>query len=666
MSDFRYIPEIDGLRAVAVVPVILFHLGLSWISGGFLGVDVFFVVSGYLITSILIKESDKRVSEYFYDFYMRRMRRIFPALFTMILVTLLVSYFVLLPSELLELARSALSAVGFFSNIFFYFGTGYFDGPAENMPLLHTWTLGVEEQFYIMWPVIILFLAKKSLIQRSSLIAVLFLASLYSSVYYTSENASLAFYNLPFRLYEFLLGAALPIMFNDDFYARLRARFIPAILQVFGLGLIGYSMVTFSSDDKFPGWLALLPALGTSLFIIGVRSSSGYRLNPMKSSLMVGIGKISFSLYLWHWPIIVFYSIYIGGRKLTPVEILVLIAIMAIVSVSSYFVIEKPLRRSQLTALTAKYSLASALIIIGVCFLAIQSSGFRDRLPENEKFSSPDEMWKWKCPNFYNFSNFRRKYCTVGDDWKTAERKILVWGDSHAEQLTPLLKLVAERNELSVLVIDRSCRPITDGKNVLLKHRQAKKATKGCMKMKRKVYDIIKQDKAIRLVMLVGAWRFSLPQVYSPDFESPNRRQTLNIFQEGLSNTAKELTSLGVDVLLMGDIPHPNKMRSECGNKNNLLRKNKQDCSPLPREFVDDLHAATEKILEEVASMNSGVYSHNIINEYCSDVSCPIHVNESFMYKDTNHIRRNFSRSSQEILVDQFGLNEAIDWTGYK
>jgi peptidoglycan/LPS O-acetylase OafA/YrhL len=666
VSDFKYIPEIDGLRAVAVVPVILFHLGVGWIPGGFLGVDVFFVISGYLITSILIKESDKSAKDYFYDFYLRRMRRIFPALFTMIFVTLLASYYILLPSELLELSKSAISALGFVSNIYFYFNTGYFDHAAETMPLLHTWTLGVEEQFYIIWPIIILFLAKKNFISRSSIIVVLFLVSLYLSVYYTGKDVSLAFYNLPFRLYEFLLGAALPLVLNNTFYTRIRSSGISAILQLFGLGLIGYSMLNFSSDDNFPGWLAMLPAFGASMFIVGVRAFDSQRLNPMQSSMMVGIGKISFSLYLWHWPIIVLYSIYIGGAKLTPFEISILIAIMLLVSVGSYFIIEKPLRRTRLTSLTVKFSLAMALLIIGISWLAIQSSGFKDRFIEQEKFSSLDKMWEWECPNLHRFPSLRREYCTFGGDWEASERKILVWGDSHAEQIGPLMRLVAENYNLSVLVIDRSCRPITDGKDVLLRHRQAKKATKGCLEMKRKVYDIIKQDKNIKLVMLVGAWRFSLSQVYSSNVKSPNNKQALSLFYEGLSNTVQELSYLGVDTLLMGDIPHLDKTRIECGNKHNLLRKHQLNCSPLSREYVDDLHSSTENILEKVASEHSSVYSHNIINEHCTEEGCAIHVNGSFMYKDTNHIRRNFSKSNQQALVDQFGLSKAIEWSNYK
>ena len=347
MSKIKYIPEVDGLRALAVIPVIVYHLGLSALPGGFLGVDVFFVISGYLITAILLREVDKSHKRFFGDFYLRRLRRIFPAFFTVIATTLIGAYLVLLPDDHLELGRSALASVGFVSNIYFYFNTGYFDAPAESMALLHTWSLGVEEQFYLVWPGLILFLAVLAKGSRLAVVTILFLTSFIASFLVTPIDPPLAFFNLPFRIFQFLLGAAIPLfLVNTRIYDPghpLRS----AALQATGFSLTMWSFVAFSHEDTFPGWLAIFPSAGAALFIVGASLPDRPKLNPMKSRLAVGIGKISFSLYLWHWPIIILYKAYLGdySAKLDGSQAGGLFLACLILSLLSYQLIERPFRK---------------------------------------------------------------------------------------------------------------------------------------------------------------------------------------------------------------------------------------------------------------------------------------------------------------------------------
>lgn len=252
----KYRPDIDGLRAIAIIPVVLFHAEVVGFGGGFIGVDVFFVISGFLITSLLLQDIQKNRFSIAH-FYERRVRRIFPALMTVFAACAVAAYILLLPQDLILFAKSLVAAILFASNFHFMSKTGYFDAPAESHPLLHTWSLSVEEQFYIFFPLILWFLAAKKM-RFGPTILVIFVSSLIVSLWATAAHPKFGFYMLPSRTWEMMLGSLLALNIAPPIQSK-RAREIAGAL---GLLLILVATFTFSKDVPFPGWRAFLPCFG--------------------------------------------------------------------------------------------------------------------------------------------------------------------------------------------------------------------------------------------------------------------------------------------------------------------------------------------------------------------------------------------------------------------
>lgn len=304
----KYRPDVDGLRAISVLAVLIFHYDLG-APGGFVGVDVFFVISGYVITMKIYAEMQR--GEYtIAGFYDGRVRRILPAALLTIVTTLATGYFLLLPDEFTDLGNSAAYAAAGLANFWFWEVTGgYFDKSADMMPLLHMWSLGIEEQFYIVWPVLLALTIRFSGQSTRWIVAVLVLiiaGSFAASVSAVPGNAHSAFYLLPYRAWELALGALLA------FAPAIQNRPASEALSVIGLGLIGYAIFGLTSTSAFPGANALWPCLGAALFMArpGVHVPVFNRL--LSTRIPVFLGKISFSLYLWHWPLIVL------GRQWAP------------------------------------------------------------------------------------------------------------------------------------------------------------------------------------------------------------------------------------------------------------------------------------------------------------------------------------------------------------
>ena len=342
MSALKYRPEVDGLRAVAVIPVVLFHLGAAWIPGGFIGVDVFFVISGFLITSIILKEQAAGTFT-FSGFWMRRIRRILPAMLAMLIVTSIVGYYLLFGPSWSGLGRQVLSAIGIYANIEMWQLSGSYWGPAaESAPLLHTWSLSVEEQFYLFYPLLLLLLLKFTPKRVFPIILAGSALSLAVGVYATSHHASAAFYFLPPRAWELAAGCLLAIFERERGPAPHDN--ISRTLALSGLLLIAAGYYLIQGAEGFPGFWALLPVVGTVLVI---RFSGGEKCLTGRAlgwAPVVFIGKCSYSLYLWHWPVIVLAaalklkypdSVNLGG----------IVIVMILLTLASYYFIEKPTRK---------------------------------------------------------------------------------------------------------------------------------------------------------------------------------------------------------------------------------------------------------------------------------------------------------------------------------
>lgn len=335
----RYRAEIDGLRALAVVPVILFHAGINLFSGGFVGVDVFFVISGYLITTIIINELDQGKFSVV-NFYERRARRILPALFFVILVTLPFAWLWLTPRDMKDFAQSLAAVATFSSNILFLIESGYFDTTAELKPLLHTWSLAVEEQYYIFFPLLLMFTWQFGRRKTLAVLAVILIFSFGLGQWAAYNQPTAAFYLLPTRGWELLVGAfaAFYLQKRD----HLKSQSINQAASLLGLLLVAYAVFAFDKRTPFPTFYTLIPTIGTALIIFS--AVKGTIVNALLSTkVMVGIGLVSYSAYLWHQPMFAL----VRHRSLHEPSIALLIFLSILSLVLAYFswkYVETPFR----------------------------------------------------------------------------------------------------------------------------------------------------------------------------------------------------------------------------------------------------------------------------------------------------------------------------------
>ena len=426
--ELRYRPDIDGLRAVAVLSVILFHLKNSLVPGGFTGVDIFFVISGYLITSIIyIDLKSGRFS--LKEFYIRRLRRIQPVLWVVVGVTFAFGFIILLPSDLVFLANSIRSILRLTSNFFFAQEVDYFNPAAEEYPLLHTWSLAIEEQYYLIWPFFLLILLKSRLSFKVvvGVVSMITLASFFGSEYYLHSHfdPKYIYYMLPGRMGELAIGGLLGIIHRE--YPRTE-NFSSDWLSVLGAALIGTGFFVFNSHTLFPGLAAAVPCLGAVAVIASGTDSLVNRL--LKQNSIVFIGALSYSLYLWHYPVFAYFT-YL--RWLTPLGAVAAVAIVFALSLWSKFKVEDRYRRSQVSFGRALWSFWAkpAMILLAFVIWANDSNGIPQRY-----FLSKGAIARDVAPFYDNYCHQKIVGdCSIGQGKKPPG--ILLIGDSHAGHFIP-------------------------------------------------------------------------------------------------------------------------------------------------------------------------------------------------------------------------------------
>ena len=370
-----YRAEIDGLRAIALIPVILFHAGFEWFSGGYVGVDVFFVISGYLITSIILKEKEAGSFTFSY-FYERRARRILPALFFIMLVCIPFAWFLLLPHELIDFGKSLVATSLFSSNILFWLESDYFAADAELIPLIHTWSLAIEEQFYLFFPLIMIFfwaLGKRRLFWILSIIAIVsFALSEWGWRHFPEAN----FYLLPSRVWELMVGALIAFYLSQN---KKPKGYIGELGSILGLSLILLAVFFLDKTHPFPSLYALSPVIGTALVILFTRSETlVYRMLSWKVLTLIGL--ISYSAYLWHQPLFVFTRLYLIEEP-EPWLMGLLSILTMVLAYFSWRFIEAPFRDKRRFTQRQIFLfgfLGSLLFIgIGVTIITIDGAAFR-------------------------------------------------------------------------------------------------------------------------------------------------------------------------------------------------------------------------------------------------------------------------------------------------
>tara|TARA_B100001057_G_scaffold438305_1_gene470720 strand:- start:340 stop:2334 length:1995 start_codon:yes stop_codon:yes gene_type:complete len=636
-----YRPEIDGLRAIAVSAVILYHAQINIFDhqpfiGGFIGVDIFFVISGYLITSIILKELVNTGSFSFKHFYERRIRRILPVLLFVMLASLPFAWMYLLPNSFLDFSKSILYSLGFGSNFYFHYsGQQYGVESGLLIPFLHTWSLSVEEQFYIIFP-ILLFIAFKFF--RKYLIQILilgFVISLGLADWGSRNHPSFNFYVLPTRGWELLAGSILAY-FEIKFGHRNENKTLNLILPGIGLFLIGHSILFFNYRTFHPSFYTLSPIVGVCL-IIWFSNKNELITKFLSTKLFVGTGLISYSLYLWHYPIFVFARI-IEFTKENLFNKLLLIIITVILSFISYYLIERPFRNKQNKSKVILTLIVSLLfILISFNFYVIHNEGVKIRVPEIFH-----ENLREKNVNFHKKDN---------------TQIVVLIGDSHSRSLEFKLNEEIKKKDLSIIKFNT---PMYLS-NFNLIDKKTKKIDKEFIDANIKIDNYLKKNSNL-IVVFHQRWAIKLTDKYfdnekkykETDFEFNSYLEPVNIntsslkerqqhIKEGLRSQINNIINQGHKLVLVYPVPeyqfNPVKSLHNKYIFNNDLFKNS---IPIHSRSYDVYKKRNKLIFEILDSIKSSdiyrVYPHKLFCDKQIKNRCVANDENKIFYYDDSHL----------------------------
>jgi peptidoglycan/LPS O-acetylase OafA/YrhL len=634
----KYRREIDGLRAVAVVPVVLFHAKWPGFSGGFIGVDVFFVISGYLISSIILAElaAGKFL---FRSFYERRIRRILPALYLMVLATFPFAWFYYLPADLKDYAESLASIPLFLSNFVFEAQSGYFERTTDIKPLIHTWTLAVEEQFYLLFPALLVFLYRFKLRTVFTVILMIACLSLALAEWGTIHYPTDSFFLLPTRVWELFTGVIVALYFHV--YGRGLQN---GALSLLGLLMICVAVFSYDTQTPFPGLYALLPTIGAALVILCTRTES--RVGRfLGNRAFVAIGLISFSLYLWHQPVLAIATYQMGGHLGFWLSVLLILASTGL-SVLSWRFIEQPCRDK--TRVSSK-SLFGVLIGVSLVFLAL---GFYAVEQKGDLYRFGQNTLRIANPDTGGYASLKRKEdgaIFVGDPDKTPSAVFM--GDSHTAVLMQSLNATLKDFGKSALVyLTAPCPPFV---GVLPESNRGP----ACKAVVDRAFQKAAGDTKIKTVVLHAEWsnyttgtrwgRRSLRYLSDEQSTEVSLDENRRVFEAGLE---RSLAALGPDkgTLIVTSVPEyevlvPNYLAKRF-HRTGQLDKN---IYLVTKEKYDSRNAAVQLAFDGLQDA-PGVSFLDAFAIFCPDDKCRMVDDDmNVLYFDANHL----SRAGSDTLV---------------
>jgi peptidoglycan/LPS O-acetylase OafA/YrhL len=617
-NHLSYRPDIDGLRAFAVLAVIIYHAFPNALPGGFVGVDIFFVISGFLISGIMFK-SLQAGDFSFSDFYARRIKRIFPALIVVLSVSFAFAWFVLFDDELKQFGNHVLRATVFLSNFILWHESGYFDNAAETKPLLHLWSLGIEEQFYIFWPLIVWALWRFKKLRWQAMYALL-AASFLWNVYQSQNDLTHDFYSPLTRFWELLCGAVLAYRFAaspqsnnvvNDIWSRSAE-----VRTLVGALLLCTAVFWIDADKRFPGFWALLPVVGAVLLISGCGATwIGKALLANRAA--VWLGTISYPLYLWHWPIFSYARIIEGGTPNVEFRFIA-IGISFAAAWLTFICVEKPIRFGWQFRYKTSVLIFGMMCVGTLGYFANRTNGFPDRMimKEQKIFNAGDighdEFHDYHRDNFFTCAD-PIIHKDVGD-WKGVPRCFqsqdtgpvthVLLGDSHAEHL--FLGIAAQLPSINVAYYAKNALPLLS---------EAKFQV---------ILDRVIADKNIKQIVISALWINRLNEV--------PKSTTL---EAELSRTVSALLASGKKVYLADDnlkfIFDPQR----CKFQRPLSQSTKCD---EPRENLVNQRDKYISALKEVVRRNPGVEWIEISSLMCADATCSMASNGKLFYRDNNHL----------------------------
>ncbi|MEO1494517.1 MAG: acyltransferase family protein [Pseudomonadota bacterium] len=612
-----YRRDIDGLRAIAVLAVVLYHAGAPWLPGGFLGVDVFFVISGYLITGLIIDRVREGTFS-FVDFYERRARRLLPALFAVLAFTTAMALWLLFPLELKELNFHLRGAILFASNFTLAEKTDYFAIVAGSKPVLHTWSLAVEEQFYLVFPpLLILILARGQALSQGVVFGLVAL-SLGSAIYFAPNHITAAFFMPHFRFWELGVGALLALGLGGG---RPRTPLIAGVAGVLGLAAVLAAISPALPLLPVPGLGTAAPVLGTALIIW---SGAGPVAWLLSTRPFVALGLISYSLYLWHWPVLVFLGVWLD-RQIEGTEAAIAVAVSFVLAILSWRFIEQPVRHRRVLATRGRlftFCGVAALALIAVTLVGDWTNGLPQRFSERTaRALSAQDAWLRgtnaaclrRAPRMIETDDpdqFPGIACKIGDP--EAPIDFILWGDSHASALQPALETAAKTAGRRGLVFTHSsCAPLPG-----YPRNAASTKMKGCARFNTLVRDMLRRGE-ISTVVLGARWRAIEPE-------------DAGLLEDLIAG----LTADGMDVIKVGQVPEfPFDVPA-------TVARSLASGRDLPT--VRTLEEARENTSAAAAMCPPGACPAALridpVPWLCPDGLCPVTVGDDPLYADRHHL----------------------------
>ncbi len=616
----KYRAEIDGLRALAVVPVILFHAGFELFSGGFVGVDVFFVISGYLITTILIDDIEKERFS-IVSFYERRARRILPALFFVMLVCVPFAWIWMFPSQMKDFSTSLVAVSLFVSNISFWQESGYFNPAVDAKPLLHTWSLAVEEQYYVLFPIFLTMAWRFGKSRVFWMIVAMGGISLLLSEWGWRNKSIANFYLAPTRAWELLAGSITAFIVQHKGVRK------SDILALVGLGAIAFSILAYDKHTPFPSVYGLVPVLGVVLLVLYAHKDT-LVAKILGSKAFVGVGLISYSAYLWHQPLFAFARLRMHEPGMLTFILLSIASLL--LAIVSWKYVERPFRRKDgllsSRSLVFYSSIAAVVAFSAIGLMGRISNGFenategRKRLADLAAQIEPNPGIKWTCAGSFVISDG----CSSGDG-----PTLLLWGDSFAMHLYEGLR--ASAPSLGIMQITtNSCSPILGISRLNPSGGNGLSWSNRCLAFNQGAFEWLKRNKTIDLVVIsspfgwVGTERTinSDGDVLDPDFE---------VALSGLSRTVRAIENLGIEVVVVSASPKSGFDVGQC-----LIRRYQFNL----RAGCDFEYVESSYRHDFFSAVEQSVPVYWLYKDLCTDGVCEAEKGSVFIYNDAVHLSK--------------------------
>lgn len=632
-----YQPEIDGLRAIAVLAVLFCHARFALFSGGFTGVDIFFVISGYVVTKSILKDQGRH-HFVLTDFYARRLKRLMPSLYCMLLVTLLFALRFSFPDNNYDLLKNIGFVALLYSNIYLAHQTGYFDLAADKQPLLHTWSLSVEEQFYLILPALLILLQRGGLHAKFGFFSVLAVVSFLYSQHAVVHHQAESYYFLQSRACEFLIGVLLATVFH---YREFAQRLVCDVALVAGLALIGWCVVMFNGSTPMPGAYALLPAAGAALVIVGARETRiGNLLLANRPAVWIGI--LSYNLYLWHWPVIYFFRKFGYESNASMAGALLLSLILAGLT---HFFVEQPLRRKNWRSKTSFLVLFLAPVIV-LSLLVVAAKKTNTFIGLYPKAMQLDDQYAGHtvfntsrgdhCWNKVDVTS--DKECVVGET--ASSNKAVLLGDSHAYHLIDFVDRMGKDFHFAVHDLTYTmCPPIAQvpakaGDPGFQEHQEA------CVRHARETMQYVLSKPEIKTVLMSAVW-----QVYSDTATGTPAAPSVHGFMpneidRSLDQTITALEAAGKRVVMFDDIPITPTTLENCVSNRLYLPNHRQDACSYPEQFAAEGHQIAAAILEGVKKRHPRVAIVHTYDVPCDKGVCQTEIDGIPLYShnDVGHL----------------------------